>query len=191
MGAQENAALVRRGYEAFSSGDMNTLRDLFAEDAVWHVGGTGPLSEDKKGRDAILAYFGELGTRSNGSIGVTMEDVASGDRYTVGVQFSPAERDGKTMAAGGRRGGDSQAGWDPRGDDHRGGRAAARRRLHRAGRDGAGDQSLRGRTGRRANDSGDRAPLRVGQWMPEFNGNVVVQQPIPSPRQEPVAAATV
>jgi len=97
MGAQENAALVRRGYEAFSTGDMDTLRDLFAEDAVWHVGGTGPLSGDKKGRDAILAYFGELFTRSNGSMRVTVEDVAAGDRYTVGVQFSHAERDGKTM----------------------------------------------------------------------------------------------
>lgn len=76
---------------------MNTLRDLFAEDAVWHVGGTGPLSGDKKGREAILSYFGELGTRSNGSMRVTVEEVAAGDRYTVGVQFSHAERDGKTM----------------------------------------------------------------------------------------------
>lgn len=97
MGAQENAALVRRGYEAFSAGDMNTLRDLFTEDAVWHVGGTGALSGDKKGRDAILAYFGELGTRSNGSMRVTVEDVAPGDRYTVGVQFSHAQRDGRTL----------------------------------------------------------------------------------------------
>ncbi len=97
MGAQEDAALVRRGYEAFSAGDMNTLRELFAEDAVWHVGGTGPLSGDKKGREAILAYFGELATRSNGSMRVTVEDVAQGERYTVGVQFSHAERDGKTM----------------------------------------------------------------------------------------------
>jgi len=97
MGAQDNAALVRRGYEAFTAGDMNTLRDLFAEDAVWHVGGTGRLSGDKKGRDAILAYFGQLYERSNGSMRVTVEDVAQGDRYTVRVQLSHAERDGKTM----------------------------------------------------------------------------------------------
>lgn len=44
MGAQEDAALVRRGYEAFSTGDMDTLRELFAEDAVWHTGGSGPLA---------------------------------------------------------------------------------------------------------------------------------------------------
>ncbi|MBT2568881.1 nuclear transport factor 2 family protein [Arthrobacter sp. ISL-85] len=97
MGAQEDVALVRRGYEAFIAGDMDTLRDLFAEDALWHTGGTGGLSGDKKGRDAILAYFGELYSRSNGSLKVTLDDVASGDKYTIGIQSGHAERDGKTL----------------------------------------------------------------------------------------------
>ncbi|GGI00450.1 nuclear transport factor 2 family protein [Arthrobacter liuii] len=97
MGAQEDTALVRRGYEAFTAGDMDTLRELFTEDAVWHIGGTGPLSGDKKGRDAILAYFGELYSRSNGTLKVTLDDVASGDKYTIGVQSGHAERDGKSL----------------------------------------------------------------------------------------------
>jgi uncharacterized protein len=97
MGAQEDTALVRRGYEAFIAGDMDTLRELFTEDAVWHVGGTGGLSGDKKGRDAILAYFGELGSRSQGSLKLTLEDVAAGDRYTIGVQSNHAERDGRSL----------------------------------------------------------------------------------------------
>ncbi|MDQ0664290.1 ketosteroid isomerase-like protein [Arthrobacter ulcerisalmonis] len=97
MGAQEDVVLVRRGYEAFIAGDMDTLGDLFTEDAVWHVGGSGALSGDKKGRDAILAYFGELGSRSKGSIRITVEDVARGDRYTVGVHSTYAERDGKSL----------------------------------------------------------------------------------------------
>ncbi|GGI01204.1 nuclear transport factor 2 family protein [Arthrobacter liuii] len=97
MGAQEDTALVRRGYEAFSAGDMDTLRELFTEDAVWHTGGTGALSGDKKGRDAILAYFGELYSRSNGSLKLTLEDVATGGRYTIGVQSGRADRDGKTL----------------------------------------------------------------------------------------------
>lgn len=97
MGAQEDTALVRRGYDAFVAGDMDTLRELFTEDAVWHVGGSGGLSGDKKGRDAILAYFGELGSRSQGSLKLTLEDVATGDRYTTGVQSNHAERDGKSL----------------------------------------------------------------------------------------------
>lgn len=97
MGAQEDAAVVRRGYEAFSAGDMDTLRELFTEDAVWNTGGTGTLSGVKQGREAILAYFGELGSRSNGSLKVTLEDVATGDRYAIGVHSNQAQRDGKSL----------------------------------------------------------------------------------------------
>jgi ketosteroid isomerase-like protein len=97
MGAQEDVGLVRRGYEAFNAGDMDTLRELFTEDAVWRVGGSGALSGVKHGRDAILAYFGELGSRSNGTVKVDLEDVAAGDRYVIGVQSNHAERDGRSL----------------------------------------------------------------------------------------------
>ena len=97
MGAEEDVAVVRRGYEAFNAGDMDTLREQFTEDAVWRVGGTGPLSGAKQGRDAILAYFGELGSRSSGTVKVNLEDVAAGDRYVIGVQSNHAEREGKSL----------------------------------------------------------------------------------------------
>lgn len=100
MGAQEDVALVRRGYEAFSAGDMDTLMELFTRDAVWRVGGSGHLSGVKQGRDAILAYFRELGSRSNGSIKVNLEDVAAGDRFVIGVHSNHAERDGKSLDQG-------------------------------------------------------------------------------------------
>lgn len=97
MGAKEDVALVRRGYEAFIAGDMDTLRELFTADAVWHTGGTGGLSGDKNGVDEILAYFGELGSRSQGTLKLTLEDVAAGDRYTIGVQSNQAQRDGESL----------------------------------------------------------------------------------------------
>ncbi len=36
MSGQENLEIVRRGYKAFSEGDMRTLRNLLAEDVEWH-----------------------------------------------------------------------------------------------------------------------------------------------------------
>jgi uncharacterized protein len=97
MGAREDAALVRRGYEAFIAGDMDTVRELFTEDSVWHVGGSGGLSGVKRGPDAIMAYFGELASRSNGTLKVTLNDVTTGDRHTVGVHTNHAERNGKSL----------------------------------------------------------------------------------------------
>lgn len=97
MGTQENVELIRRGYEAFDAGDVATLRELFAEDAVWYVAGNGVLSGTKHGREAILAYFGELATRSNGSFKVTVQELIGGDNHIVGLQHNHAETNGKTL----------------------------------------------------------------------------------------------
>jgi len=101
MGTQENVELIRRGYEAFDAGDMDTLRELFAEDAVWYVAGNGVLSGTKQGREAILAYFGELATRSDGSFKVTLQEIIGGDNHIVGLQHNHAETNGKTLDADG------------------------------------------------------------------------------------------
>lgn len=97
MGAAENAELIRQGYEAFNSGDLATLSELFAEDAVWYAAGSGVLSGTKQGRDAIMAYFGELGARSQGSFQATVRDVVGGENHTVAIQQSRAESNGKTL----------------------------------------------------------------------------------------------
>ncbi|HRO31437.1 MULTISPECIES: nuclear transport factor 2 family protein [Micrococcaceae] len=97
MGAVEDAELVRRGYEAFSAGDLGALGELFGEDAVWHVPGQGALSGAKRGREAILAFFRELGERSQGSLRVTVRDIIGGETHTVGIHHSHAVRNGKTL----------------------------------------------------------------------------------------------
>lgn len=97
MGTAENVELVRRGYTAFNAGDMATLSDLFAEDAVWHVAGSGVLSGTKQGRDAILAYFGELGARTQGHFQANVEDIVGGENHTVAIQQTHGEANGKIL----------------------------------------------------------------------------------------------
>jgi ketosteroid isomerase-like protein len=97
MGIEEDAALVRRGYEAFNSGDVETLQGLFAPDAVYRVGGSGVLSGVKQGQEEIMAYFGELFSRSGGTAKVELQDVIAGERHTVGLQTSQAQRNGQSM----------------------------------------------------------------------------------------------
>ena len=55
-----NVQVARRGYEAFSRGDMATVRELLADDVEWHVGGNNPISGDYKGKDAVFGFFGKL-----------------------------------------------------------------------------------------------------------------------------------
>ncbi len=97
MGAQENADLVRRGYAAFSSGDMATLGGLFADDVVWTAPGTGRLSGPKEGRDATLGFFGELMTLSGGTFRVNVLDIQGGEERVYALQHMHAEHDGKVL----------------------------------------------------------------------------------------------
>lgn len=97
MGTAENIELVRRGYEAFNTGDMATLNELFAEDAVWHVAGSGVLSGTKQGRDAVLAYFGELGARTQGDFQARVQDIVGGEDHTVAIQQTHGTNNGKTL----------------------------------------------------------------------------------------------
>jgi uncharacterized protein len=97
MGADENAAIVRRGYEAFNSADMKTLTELFDERAVWRVPGRSSLAGDHEGREAAFAYFGRLGQESGGTFRAELQHLlADGDRV-VGIQRNSAERDGKQL----------------------------------------------------------------------------------------------
>jgi hypothetical protein len=97
MGAAENAAIVRRGYEAFNAGDMKTLTELFDEGAVWRTPGRSSLAGDHEGREAAFAYFGRLGQETGGTFRAELQHLlADGDRV-VGIQHNSAERDGKQL----------------------------------------------------------------------------------------------
>ena len=51
---------ARAAYEAFGKGDLATLRDAFAEDAVWVTSDELPLGGEVKGRDTIMGNFAQI-----------------------------------------------------------------------------------------------------------------------------------
>jgi ketosteroid isomerase-like protein len=101
MGADENVAIMRRAYEAFNRGDLETLTEIFDEGAVWHLPGRSSMANDYQGSDAILAYFGQLGQETGGTFRAELDDLfADGGNRVVGMQRSTGERDGKRLDVG-------------------------------------------------------------------------------------------
>ncbi|HEY1370286.1 MAG TPA: nuclear transport factor 2 family protein [Gaiellaceae bacterium] len=94
---QRNADLVRRGYEAFNTGDVNTLLELIREDAVFYQPGANAVSGDHRGRDAVLAYFGQLAQRSGGTFRADIEQLYASDRAVVVVHHATGESDGRAL----------------------------------------------------------------------------------------------
>ena len=101
MGPAENVATMRRAYEAFNTGDIETLTELFDETAVWHLPGRSSMATDYQGRDATLAYFGRIGQETGGTFRAELEDLtADDDDRVVGIHRSTGERNGKHLDVG-------------------------------------------------------------------------------------------
>jgi uncharacterized protein len=101
MGADENVAVMQRAYDAFNSADMDTLVEVFDESAVWHLPGRSSMAKDYEGRDALLAYFGQLGQRTDGTFRAELERLtADDDGRVIGFQRSTGQRDGKSLDVG-------------------------------------------------------------------------------------------
>lgn len=86
---------LRRAYQAFAASDMATLNELIADDTVWHILGHNELSGDKKGKDAVFAFFGQLMERSGGTFRLEVHDVLASDQHSIGLVTERAEKDGK------------------------------------------------------------------------------------------------
>ncbi|MDK1345205.1 nuclear transport factor 2 family protein [Streptomyces sp. 378] len=98
MAEHPHAALVRKGFEAFSRGDMDTLRGLMASDASHHVPGDHPLSGDFKGVDSIIEMYERLGAETNGTMRADLISICvDGRGHAVGVNRFTAERNGKRL----------------------------------------------------------------------------------------------
>lgn len=96
--ANANEELVRKGYKAFGEGDMDTLRSLFAPDAVHVATGNNPLAREYKGVDDILGYYGKLFELSDGTFTAELGSVkVEGDDKVVATHRDKAQRAGKTL----------------------------------------------------------------------------------------------
>jgi ketosteroid isomerase-like protein len=97
MGAAENEARIRGGYEAFNTGDVAALIDLFDEEIVWHFPGTSKLSGEHAGRDATMAMFGAYGQAGGGTLHATVLEVLAGEEKVAGWARDTASVDGRTL----------------------------------------------------------------------------------------------
>ena len=101
MGAEENAAIMRRAYEAFNKGDINTLIEIFDESVAWHLPGRSSMAKDYQGRDATLAYFGLIGQETGGTFRAELQHLLADDEdRVIGIQRSTGDRNGKHLDAG-------------------------------------------------------------------------------------------
>ncbi|WP_314614555.1 nuclear transport factor 2 family protein [Streptomyces stackebrandtii] len=70
MAEHPDAAVIRKGYAAFKTGDMETMRSLMTSDCTHHSPGSSRMSGHFKGADNVLAHYGQLMELTGGTFRV-------------------------------------------------------------------------------------------------------------------------
>jgi ketosteroid isomerase-like protein len=92
-----NEDTVRRGYEAFGQGDMDTLRSIMTPDVIQSVPGKSQVSGEHKGVDDVLGYYATLFELTGGTLKAELQSAtAEGADKVVAVHHLTAQRGGKS-----------------------------------------------------------------------------------------------
>ena len=92
-----NEERLRRGYEAFAAGDMDAIREMFADDIVWRVSGRNPLAGEYRGQDQVFDFFAKLMQVSGGTFRVEVLDVLANDQRAVAITRTRVELAGEAL----------------------------------------------------------------------------------------------
>ena len=95
--AHPNEDLIRRGFEAFGAGDMDTLRELFDADVTYHVPGRGSVAGDYHGPDEVLGLFARIFELSGGTYQAELHDAVANDEHAVALFTVRGQREGTTL----------------------------------------------------------------------------------------------
>lgn len=97
MSEHPYASLMREASAAFSRGDIDALKQMIAEDVIWHVPGRSVVSGTYRGHEKLFGYFGRLMELSGGSFKVEVHDVVASDEHVVNLDRLSGTRGGKTL----------------------------------------------------------------------------------------------
>lgn len=86
--------LVRRAYSDFESGDLDLLRTVMWDHAVWHEPGRSVLAGDYKGHEEIMGLLAQLRDRSCGTFKAEILAAVADEERTVIIQRETADREG-------------------------------------------------------------------------------------------------
>ncbi len=97
MAEHSNVALWRQVHKAFSQGDLETLRTYFTDDVVCRIGGSHPLSGERRGIGGLLAYVQALTEMAGGTLRLEPHDVMATDEHIVALVRLSATSGGRPL----------------------------------------------------------------------------------------------
>lgn len=97
MPEHPNVEGIRRVFAAFGDGDKRALYELIAEDAVWLVPGTSPVSRTYSGRDQVFELFRETRRLTGGTYRSKLRWALADDDHATAVYRASGQREGREL----------------------------------------------------------------------------------------------
>ncbi len=90
MNEHENTNLVKKTYELFKSGDIETLLGMYSDDVSWEtpVVENAPFTGKSSGRDKVAEFFTSLNENEEISVFEQTEFISQGDKVVVLGNYS-------------------------------------------------------------------------------------------------------
>jgi ketosteroid isomerase-like protein len=94
----KNAEIIRRGYHAFNTADMNALAQLFDVNVSWHTPGSGSIAGDRVGRSEVFNQFARYAGETEGTFKAELQHLLTDDEGRVaGIHHNSGTRNGKRL----------------------------------------------------------------------------------------------
>lgn len=93
---QANQSLIEDAYDAFAKKDAPRLLSLFTEDVTFHVPGRGAVSGTYRGKEQVAGLFGRLDELSEGTFGIELQQVLTGDEFAAALVLTLAQQGGRS-----------------------------------------------------------------------------------------------
>lgn len=94
---QANEQALRKIYEAFGRGDVDTFLSMLTDDIEFHITGRSAVSGDYLGKDGVLEFVGKLVELSEGTFTLEVLDMLANDRHGVALTMERASREGRSL----------------------------------------------------------------------------------------------
>ncbi len=94
----ENAALLRRLFDAFAQRDVDVVAALLADDVVWTVPGEMPVAGVHRGRRPVVRFLGQTSRLTEGTYRSELRYALGGEGRAVAVYRATGRRpDGRAL----------------------------------------------------------------------------------------------
>jgi uncharacterized protein len=97
MSDHPNVALMRKVYDAFGVGDVQTAGSYWKPDAVHHYPGRNPLSGEHKGLAESISFANKIFELTGGKLRMDVLEIGASDNHAFALLQTHYERKGRAL----------------------------------------------------------------------------------------------